>query len=341
MTLQDSLLQTRMLRAPEFAPGEWLNTPHPLSLHSLRGRAVLIDIWEYSCVNCLRTLPYLREWQRRYASWLTLIGVHTPEFPFGREKSQIEAAVLEQRIAYPVYLDNQFQMWEAYANRYWPAKYLIDADGYIRYSSHGEGGYERFERAIQEVIHLIDADASLPPVMQPLRAEDRPGAVCYRPTTELYAGLDRGALGNPEGYLRGVPTLYSMPKERPRGAFYVAGAWQAGEQYLMFQGQTEAVVKLPYEAVEVNAVLTPHVELVERMLHPEAVAVEVWQDDAPLTEAVRGDDVTVDGRVLVDRPRLYNLVRNPGFEGHELTLRLKTRGLALYSFSFTGCVKPD
>lgn len=336
--MTDTLLQPRRLHAPEFAKGDWLNT-HPLTMMALRGRVVLIDIWEYSCVNCLRTLPYIREWHQRYHQWLTIIGVHTPEFPFGRERTQIEMAGRDLDIRYPVYMDNAFQMWEAYANRYWPAKYLIDQHGYIRYSSRGEGGYGDFEQAIQAVLREQDVNLELPPLMLPLRDEDRPGAVCYRPTPELHAGLDRGALGNPEGYARGLPMMYMMPEQRRPGALYVSGAWQAGEQYLAYQGQTEAVIRVPYEAVEVNAVLSPQVELIERILHPEAVPVEIWQDDAPLNEATRGLDVTADGRLLVDRPRMFNLIRNAGFEQHELTLRLKTRGLALYAFSFTGCVK--
>ena len=175
--------------------------------------------------------------------------------------------------------------------------------------------------------------------MQPLRDEDRPGAVCYRPTPELYAGLNNGALGNAQGYASGAPMLYAMPEQRQRGAFYVEGAWQAGREYLVFQGHTSGLIQLPYEAVEVNAVLTSHVETVERMLHPQIVEVEIWQDGLPLSVENRGDDVTADGRVLVDRPRMYNLVRNPGFEQHELTLRLTRRGFGLYALSFTGCVK--
>jgi thiol-disulfide isomerase/thioredoxin len=339
--MSDNLLTQRVLRAPEFSPGEWLNTPHPLQMAALRGQVVLVDIWEYSCINCLRTLPYLKEWHRRYADkGLTIIGVHTPEFPFGRERSQVEAAVRELDIPYPVYLDNAYKMWDAYANRFWPAKYLMDSHGYIRFQTSGEGRYGDFERAIQEALLEINPDVELPPIMQPMREEDRPGAVCYRPTPELHGGLDRGALGNPEGYAGGVPMVYTMPKQgRQPGAFYVSGAWGAGEQYLSYQGQTEGVIQVPYEAVEVNAVLSPHVETIERMLHPEPVSVEVWQDDGPVEADRRGDDMTDAGRVLVDRPRMYNLVRNPGFERHELTLRVKTRGLALYAFSFTGCVK--
>ncbi len=334
----EHLLKPRVVRAPEFGTGDWLNST-PLTMSGLRGRAVLVDFWEYSCVNCLRTLPYLREWHNRYGKWLTIVGVHSPEFPFGRERQQIDMAVRELEIRYPVLLDNDFRTWDAFANRFWPAKYLIDEQGYIRYQSHGEGGYGLFEQAIQDVLLEADSNLVLPPIMQSLRAEDAPGAVCYRPTPELHGGLDKGALGNPEGYASHAPVVYTMPKERQRGEFYVSGAWQAGEQFIAYQGKTEAVIQLPYEAVEVNAVLSPHAELVERMLHPEMVSVEIWQDDKPLSEAIRGTDVAEEGRVLVDRPRMYNLVRNPGFEQHELTLRVKSHGFALYAFSFTGCVK--
>ena len=109
--------------------------------------------------------------------------------------------------------------------------------------------------------------------------------------------------------------LYMMPKERSRNAFYVSGAWQASEQHLTYQGQTEAIIRVPYEAVEVNAVLTPYAEMIDRIVHPEPVSVEVWQDDKPLDATIMGDDLTADGRVVVDRPRMYNLVRNKGFVG--------------------------
>ena len=116
MSGEQLLLQPRRLHAPEFVLGEWVNS-RPLTMSGLRGRAALIDIWEMSCINCLRTLPYICEWHRRYDKWLTVIGVHTPEFPFAREKPQIEMAVRQQEITYPVYMDNNFAMWEAYAIR--------------------------------------------------------------------------------------------------------------------------------------------------------------------------------------------------------------------------------
>lgn len=336
----------RKIRAPEFAsggsPSEWLNTDRPLELAALRGRAVLLDIWDYTCLNSLRTLPYVRAWHERYAALgLTVIGLHTPEFTFGRERAQVEQATRELNVYYPVLLDNDFRTWHAYDNRFWPARYLIDRDGYIRYLGYGEENYQEFERAIQSVLREINPDAALPPVMPPLREEDYPDVALNRATPELRTGLHRGALGNPEGYAGGVPILYRLPTRRVNGAFYVAGAWLANDEFLAYKGTSEGIIQLPYEATEVNAVLSPHHDSVERFLHPEAVSVEIWQDDLPLTQERRGYDLTEDGRVLVSRPRVYNLIRNPGFERHELMLRVKTPGFALYAFSFVAGPRPQ
>jgi thiol-disulfide isomerase/thioredoxin len=327
------------VRAPEFgggrSPSDWINSDHPLQLTALRGKAVLLDIWDYTCLNCLRTLPYIRAWHERYAAHgLVVIGLHTPEFTFGRERTQIELATRELNVRYPVLLDNEFRTWKAYDNRFWPARYLIDHEGYIRFLGYGEGNYQEFERAIQSVLREIDPDAALPPLMPTLRDEDQTEAPLNQATPELRTGLHRGALGNPEGYAGGVPILYRLPTHRVNGAFYVSGAWQANDEYLAYKGTSEGIIQLPYEATEVNAVLSPHHDSVERFLHPETVAIEIWQDDLPLTEERRGIDLTEDGRVLVSRPRVYNLIRNPGFERHELTLRVKTAGFALYAFSF-------
>lgn len=332
--------------APEFASGQtpvdWLNTERPLSLKSLRGRAVLLDIWDYTCVNCLRSLPYLRRWHERYAAHgLTVIGLHTPEFAFGRERLQVELAVRELNIDYPVLLDNEFKTWHAYDNRFWPARYLIDHEGVIRYQRYGEGGYQAFERAIQAVLRERDSNVTLPPIMPLLREEDQPEVALNRPTPELRAGLHRGALGNPEGYAGGVPILYCLPELRVNGAFYASGAWQASDEYFAYKGTSEGIIHLQYEAAEVNAVLSPHHDTVERYLHPEAVTVEIWQDDLPLSDEYRGADLTEEGRVLVSRPRLYNLIRNRGFEPHALTLRVSQPGFALYAFSFVGGVRRE
>ena len=323
-----------LVRAPEFAPGIWLNSAHPLRLAALRGRAVLVDLWNYTCFDCLRALPYVQTWAQRYSDrGLTTVSVHVSEFAFGRERTQVELALQELGIDYPVLLDNDFAMWNAYASRFLPTRILIDSDGLIRAQHEGKGAFAAFERAIQSVLREIDPDVELPP---PLHDEAAPEHGYQEPTPDLRGGYEGGALGNPEGYARSAPILYGLPEQRSSGAFYVSGAWQANHEALTYRGTTEGIIQLPYEAVEVKAILSPHYDTVERMLHPEVVSVEIWQDDLPLSQDRRGADTTEDGRILVDRPRVYHLIRNPGFERHELTLRVRARGFALYTFSFVG-----
>jgi hypothetical protein len=324
-------------KAPEFAPGYWINTAQPLTLASLRGKAALINIWDYSCVNSLRMLAYVRAWDQRYAQQgLVTVGIHTPQFAFGRERSQVEQAVVELDIHYPVMTDNDFRMWSAYHNRFYPALYLIDHRGNIRYQHYGAGNYAEIERALQLLLLERDAAVELPAILPPLRDEDDPNKPYHRPTRELRGGLHRGALGNPEGYAPNVPILYRLPDDRAPGAFYVAGAWVAAEQYLVYQGHSGGIIQIPYEAAEVYAVVSPNADTVERTLNPQTISIEIWQDDQPILGDRRGADLTEDGRLLVNRPRMYNLIRNPRLERHELTLRVQSRGFAIYGFAFIG-----
>ncbi len=346
------LLDPPTIRMPDFAPSEWLNTEQPLTRESLRGRVVLVDFWDYTCINCLRTLPYLIAWHERYAPLgLTVIGIHAPEFRFARSRAQVEQALREHHITYPILLDNEYANWERFANRAWPTKYLIDHEGYLRYRNEGEGYYEETERALQAALRLRNPNVPLPPLMPPLRPEDVPGARCYRPTPELYAGYERGALGNPEGYAAGGPMVYQLPyhTERVERFFYASGIWRAERESFAFAGQDGGRIVLPYRAVSVNAVLSPSADPVEVSLglRPKDTPplIEVWQDGEPLPPDHAGADVFYDAAgisaVLVERPRMYELIHNPGFEAHELELVFRAHGLALYAFTFTSCVMSD
>lgn len=352
--MPDSLLDRPIIHAPDLADGEWLNTPRPLTRNDLRGRVLLIDFWDYACVNCIRTLPYLKEWHGRYADkGLTIIGVHAPEFKFGHDRGQVAAAVQEFGLEYPILIDNGFETWTRFANRAWPSKYLIDADGYVRLKRQGEGHYQEIEKGIQLLLRQRDPAVSLPELMLVLRDEDKEGAVCYRPTPELHAGyqagLFGGALGNVEGYTPGHPMIYQLPpaNERQEGRFYAAGIWLAKPESLDFAGQEGGRIVLPYRAVGVNAVLSPTSDPVELMLNLRPgdgePIVEVQQDGQFLTSVEAGADVRFDasGRsfVQVERPRMVELVRNLDFGAHELELIFHGRGVALYAFTFTTCVR--
>ena len=342
-------LHKPIVRAPDFAPGAWINSA-PLHMDALRGRVVLADIWDFTCINCIRTLPYLVEWHRRYAGCgLTIVGVHSPEFEFAKDKRQVEAAARRFGLGYPIVLDNDYQTWTAYANRYWPAHYLIDRNGYIRYSQFGEGGYRELELAIQALLRDADPSVELPEPMPLLRPEDQPGAVCYRATPELYTGSDRGSLGNAEGYQPGVVIFYVEPEHRADGFFYVTGPWRAARDHLAAAGESSALI-LPYREATVNAVMSPSGDPIELMLgisDPSAtplsaVEVLVTQNGQPLSALEAGDDVFLDDRgrsvVRVDAPRMYNLVKNPGFEQSVLRLMPQRAGFAIYAFTFTSCV---
>jgi thiol-disulfide isomerase/thioredoxin len=319
-------------QAPELSSPRWLNTPHRIDMKDLRGRVVLVNIWDYTCVNSLRTLPYMNAWHQRYAHLgLTVIGVHTPQFAFGREQQQVAQAVLELGVEYPVYLDNDYAIWNAYENHFWPAAYLIDQHGRIRVRHYGDGRQSELEQSLQSLLREADSNIDLPPLMHFFDEDET--SRCVR-TVDLRSGLQRGALGNPEGYAGHIPMLYRLPRRRPPGAFYVAGAWQADAEYLAYQGSEGGLIQIPYEAQEVYAVLSPHADTVERTINPRTVRVEIWQDEQPIYEERRGVDINEAGQVLVSRPRTYNLIRNADKGPHELTLRVHARGFALYGFSF-------
>jgi thiol-disulfide isomerase/thioredoxin len=323
----------------------------------LAGQVVLVDFWDYTCVNCLRTLPYLQRWHERYAGQgLQIIGIHAPEFRFARSAAQIEQAIEELRIPYPVLLDNEYRLWEQFANKAWPSKYLVDGDGYIRFRRQGEGHYQETERAIQLLLHQRNPYLTLPELLDPLREEDRAGALCYRPTPELYAGYQGGgffgaALGNPEGYTSQGPVFYTLPPPATwaEGRFYLEGIWRAWPDALAFAGQSMGRVVLPYSAVTVNAVLSPSADPVETILDMRPTdadpLIEVRQNGRWLTAANAGADVAIqpDGRsmVRVVRPKMYELVRNPTYEPGELELIFCATGLALYAFTFTTCVAAE
>ncbi len=326
------------VRAPEFPPNvTWLQGG-PLRMADLRGKPALIDFWDYTCVNCLRTLPYVKEWHKRYGPLgLTIVGVHAPEFSFARESGNVQRAVREQGITYPVVLDNDYAIWQAYTNRYWPAKYLMDGHGYLRGYHHGEGAYREMEEALQALLRESFPEILLPGLMDPVRDDDRPGAVCYRVTPELYLGYARGNFGNMDIDPDKAHT-YADPGKHMDGAAYLAGDWLlSGEYAARPAGATrESRITIPYMAKDVNLVIHPPT-------YGGAATISVLQDGQPIAPEDAGDDVVAGGAtsiVTVEAPRMYRLVSNREIDRHELTLATTSDGVAMYAFTFTSCVLP-
>ena len=327
------------VRAPEIGR-IWLNSP-PLNFRQLRGRAVLVDFWDYTCVNCIRTLPYVQAWHERYhGRGLTVIGVHTPEFTFAQYESNVERGIREFGLTYPIVIDSDREIWKAFANRYWPTKYLLDKDGYLRYAHFGEGGYDECEQAIQELLREIDPDVDLPALMEPVREEDHVGAVCYRGSGELYLGYGRGRIGNPGGFKEGQIADYAFTGKLEETFYYACGRWASTAEYFEAAEAGPHILRLKYEASAVNLVMaSPHVPAAE---------VVVLQDGEPLTRKQATRDTRFrtsanggeeESYVAVDSARMYFLVDNHEFGEHELELRCSV-GIAAFAFTFTSCVDP-
>ncbi|MBI5283609.1 MAG: redoxin domain-containing protein [Chloroflexi bacterium] len=337
--MQDARQEQGPVRAPDFpANATWLQGG-PLRLGDLRGRPVLLDFWDYTCVNCLRTLPYVTEWHRRYSPLgLTVVGVHAPEFSFAREGGNVLRAVHEHDIQYAVLLDNDYALWQAYANRFWPAKYLVDGEGYLRYYHFGEGNYQQTEDAIQALLRESFPQILLPGLMEPLRAEDQPGAVCYRVTPELYLGYQRGSIGNAAGIEPDRPATYRDPGKHIDAHAYLDGDWLLAGEYLARPAGAagESRLTVPYMAKEVNLVIHPPT-------YGGGATITVTQDGAPLPADDAGPDVAATGGtalLTVDAPRMYRIVNNRDIDRHELTLTTASDGVALYAFTFTSCLVP-
>ncbi|MCZ6614652.1 MAG: redoxin family protein [Chloroflexi bacterium] len=311
---------------------QWLNSD-PLTLEELQGRVVLIDFWTYSCINCLRTLPFLRDWHAKYANQgLTIVGVHSPEFNFEKDEANVREALIREQVAWPVAMDNDFATWRAYRNRWWPNKFLIDQDGIVRYNHIGEGAYEETEHQIRALLTEAGYDVSGIPVGAVV-VEEAPDIAMTR---EIFMG--RGwafglYLGNAEEVWVGDLTSFTDSGERAPGKFYLQGHWTADRESIQHGRTTEGLedyITIEYQAASVNGVMSP--------AGTEPFAVDVTIDGEPVAEALRGDDTQVDeaGRtfVLVDANRLYNIIRSAEVGRHVLRLASDSKDFVFYTYTF-------
>jgi cytochrome c biogenesis protein CcdA/thiol-disulfide isomerase/thioredoxin len=306
--------------APEFTDTQdWFNTPgqRPLSLKSLRGRVVLVDFWTYTCINCIRTLPYLKAWDATYRKdGLTIVGVETPEFQFEHEAGNVRDAIEQFGLRYPVVQDNNMGTWNAYGNEDWPADYLIDAHGHVRYVAIGEGDYGKTETAIRAL--LAEAGAQIGGKSHPTDVVV-PSEVA---TPETYLGTARA-----QGWINGPKSglhEYGPPptKELALNDFAYSGTWTIDSQPAT--AGTGAGVDLEFKAKNVYLVLSSPGE--------KPMNVEVLLDGKPISAADAGADVH-NGIVTVRRQRLYSLVSLSGDQQHRLSLRFAP-GMTAYAFTF-------
>ena len=308
----------------------YINTDNMLTIGSLKGKVVLVDFWTYTCINCIRTLPYLKAWNDKYKDdGLVIVGVHTPEFEFEKEYGNVKDAAEKYGLKYAIVQDNSYATWRAYKNRYWPHKYLVDIDGFIRYDHIGEGKYEETEKKIQELLRermerlgkgKLKEDMSKPSEIIDVEF----GKVN---TPELYFGYKfaRQDIGNKPGMQPEKTAEYEIPQLVKPNIAYLGGTWKFNaDDAELISG--EGAILLGYDAKAVNIVAAS----------VSGSEIEVLVDTKPLDSSKAGADIEIiDGKAIakVQEGRLYNLVDadyGPGL----LEMRIKGKGFRINTFTF-------
>jgi thiol-disulfide isomerase/thioredoxin len=307
--------------APALQARGWLNSP-PLGTGELAGKVVVYDFWTYSCVNCVRTLPYLRAWHDRYGKdGLVIVGVHSPEFEFEKKRSNVEAAVARLKVTWPVALDDDMVIWRDFENRYWPAKWITDRHGRVRYFHAGEGSYTETENVIRTLLGVGDSASR---AGDPEEKRNAPDEVLRTITQETYLGTERGSVAD-EGQ-------HAYPDEAPPlHQPALAGTWQAETERIR-SVSPGAALSLRYLAREVNLVMATGAP------GGAPIDVTVELDGKPLPEKYRTGQTRVDPDgttyVRVEASDLYRLVFGPRVEDHTVRLTPRTPGLEAFAYTF-------
>ncbi|MBI5793977.1 cytochrome c biogenesis protein DipZ [Candidatus Uhrbacteria bacterium] len=302
----------KISRAPEFAGlGPWHNSP-PLTMAGLKGKVVLIDFWTYSCINCIRTLPYVQGYWDKYKDEpFVLVGVHTPEFVFEKSESNVADAIARHRLTYPVAQDNDFKTWNAFANRYWPAKYLIDAEGYIRYVHFGEGDYEETDQAIAALLLEMGVKADGKEITE------EPAARRANISPETYlSSRSWPAFANPAGEPDATIHVYTAPANLSLNQYALVGQWQlVNDEYEVLRS-AEGEIQYRALAGEVNLVLGLEDGI-------KSVSADVYVDGAKTKS------------ITIDRHDLFNLYKG-SYGEHTVVLKIHGKGVQAYAYTFGG-----
>lgn len=315
--------------APEFTKVSGYINTNPIKLSDLKGKVVLVDFWTYSCINCIRTIPYLNTWYEKYQDkGLVIVGIHTPEFEFEKDYSNVKAAVQKFGIKYPVIQDNDKGTWQVYDNRYWPHKYLIDNEGYIRYDHIGEGSYSDTEKAIQSLLaeRAVSLGANITidkTISNPTGAQSIDFTKINTP--ELYFGYKyaRMQIGNPEGFKPDQVVKYTLPSadKLTPNRIYLDGEWKNNPDNMELRSEVGHIV-LTYSAKASNIVAGGHGNL------------RISEDKQNMTGNSRGTDVSDLGQVSINGQRLYNLTMHQEYGEHNLAIDVKGKGFQIYTFTF-------
>ena len=306
----------------------WLNSP-PLTPAGLRGKVVLVDFWTYTCINWLRQLPYLRAWAGKYTGHgLVVIGVHTPEFSFEHNADNVRQAARDMMVTYPVATDNDYAIWRAFANNYWPALYFVDAQGHIRHHHFGEGEYDQSEMVIQQLLaEAGSADAGTDLVSVDARGLEAPANWASLRSAENYTGYERTEnFASPGGAVPGMPHVYTVPERLGLNQWALAGDWTMEEEATTLN-TANGRIACHFHARDLNLVMGPAAP-------GSPVRCRVLIDGQPPGKA-NGTDVDGDGNGTVTQQRVYQLIRQPGpITDRTFEIAFLDPGAQAYCFTF-------
>jgi cytochrome c biogenesis protein CcdA/thiol-disulfide isomerase/thioredoxin len=305
----------------------WLNS-EPLSREGLRGKVVLIDFWTYSCINCIRALPYVEAWYEKYREQgLVVIGIHAPEFAFEKSVKNVQRAIRDFGLTYPVAVDNDYALWRAFSNEYWPAHYFVDAKGDIRHTHFGEGEYDASERVIQQLLaeagSAVTTDLVAPSAEGAAKASDQLAVL----SPETYLGHERAEhFASPGGQVAGVERDYAVPPKPALNEWGLGGRWTVGEQDAVSNAASGKIV-FHFQARDLHLVLGPGPD-------GKPVRFRVHVDGAPPGDD-HGSDIGADGAGVVERQRLYQLIRQQGaVRDRTFEIEFLDPGVTAYAFTF-------
>ena len=318
--------KSRLQKVPSILDATgFINTASNELAETLEGKVVLYDIWTYSCINCIRTLPYITAWDEKYRDeGLVIVGIHTPEFEFEKKYENVVFATEKFGIKYPVIQDNEKEIWNDFQNRYWPRKYIADHEGYIRFDHIGEGAYKETEEVIQLLLRERSEALGKTLGKTELVNIDEFTHTTFR-TPELYFGFNfaegRNQLGNEEGFSKNRTVDYKLPEQFKQHYFYMDGMWKNNNDGMKLISDSGKIV-LNYNAKQVNIVASNNAIL------------KITYDGVEIPIESRGQDIASDGTVKIMEPRLYNLIDSKQEGIHEIIIEVKNPGFEIFTFTF-------
>jgi thiol-disulfide isomerase/thioredoxin len=340
--------KSQFKKAPEFVQiSGYINTPNnnPLTLSSLKGKVVLVYIWTYTCINSIRPMPYIDDWNQKYSNnGLVIVGLHSPEFTFEKNYTNVKAAVQRFGISYPVILDSDHGTWDAYGNQYWPRFYLIDTQGNIRYDHIGEGSYDQIEKAIQSLLAERAALMGAKEISFNTKPTTviKPASLQYvdlrqSTTPEIYIGYEkaRAPIGNPEGFKPDQTISYSIPSSNTNfkpHIVYLQGNWKNNPDNMQLQSDTGRIV-LTYYAKSVNIIAGGKGG--GSVFNDEGVeGAASAMSTSKISNKSLGEDLSPDGSFRIDGQRLYNLAIHDNYAAHYIVIDVKGKGFQFYTITF-------